>query len=183
LAYGCATSGRGNSYVPASLALWVCGGTRCGDREMSGSAVHVAEWDACDTSCLTGEHLGSRARPTYDRCFGSQPFQHRNLLGRSRVVCGGQRVRTKPPPRICAKDRNRRGWCRGNLQPFDAISGVGTSDARLIERTSARISCACDQDLAYTRGSSQKFAQRLRRTHTHQLSTEFAQHICAAEGR
>jgi hypothetical protein len=47
------------------------------------------------------------------------------MLGRSGVVCGSQRVRTEPPPRICAKDRNRRGRRRGDLQTFDAITGIG----------------------------------------------------------
>jgi hypothetical protein len=34
-------------------------------------------------------------------------------------------TRTKPPPRLCAKDRNRRCSCRGNPRSFDAITGVG----------------------------------------------------------
>jgi hypothetical protein len=49
----------------------------------------------------------------YDKCFGPQPFEHRNLRGRCGVVSGDQRVRTKPPPRICAKDRKP----RANFRP------------------------------------------------------------------
>jgi hypothetical protein len=35
---------------------------------------------ASDTSCLTGEYLGSHARPAYDGCFGSCKQRYRETL-------------------------------------------------------------------------------------------------------
>ena len=68
-------------------------------------------------------YLSAERWPAY-----SQPLQFYHLRGRIGVICGGQRARTKPPPRICAKNCNRGCSCRGNPRSFDAIARRAEND-------------------------------------------------------
>src|SRR4029079_1038921 len=45
-------------------------------------------------------------------------LQRRNWRGCSNIVFGGQQARTKPSPRICARDHNRRCRCYSDLRSF-----------------------------------------------------------------